>query len=216
MPVRNRHSRIGRISPHRESRYRSLVSEGETESPDASALAEIGRLREKIAQLEQRVRLLDDLAHQDSLVGLPNRRGFMRELKNLIARVGRYGESAAMLFVDIDGLKRINDSFGHRAGDEALIHVAALLGSGVRESDWVARLGGDEFGILLVHASEEIARETAERLTAQIEDSEKLVDGQRLPLGIAIGVAMIAGDETPEDVIDRADRAMYRDKSAAA
>lgn len=192
------------------------MSEGVTESPDASALAEIGRLRDKIAQLEQRVRLLDNLAHQDSLVELPNRRGFMRELKALIARVGRYGESAAMLFVDIDGLKRINDGFGHKAGDEALIHVAELLSHGVRECDCVARLSGDEFGILLVHASEDSARETAARLTAQIEDSEKEVDGQRLPLGVAIGVAMIDKADSPEAVIDRADRAMYREKSAAA
>jgi len=191
------------------------VTEGDIESPDASALAEIGRLRAKVAQLEQQVRLLDDLAHQDPLVELPNRRGFMRELRNLIARVGRYGESAAMLFVDIDGLKRINDSLGHRAGDEALIHVAGVLSGGVRESDWVARLGGDEFGILLAHASEEVARETAERLTAVIEASEKLVEGERLPLGIAIGVTMISGSDSPEDVIDRADRAMYRDKAAA-
>ncbi|MFP5330188.1 MAG: GGDEF domain-containing protein [Alphaproteobacteria bacterium] len=192
------------------------MTDGDIESPNASALAEIGRLRAKVAQLEQQVRLLDDLAHQDPLVELPNRRGFMRELRNLIARVGRYGESAAMLFVDIDGLKRINDSFGHRAGDEALIHVAGVLSRGVRESDWVARLGGDEFGILLAHASEEVARETAERLTAVIEASEKRVEGERLPLGIAIGVTMISGSDSPEDVIDRADRAMYRDKSAAA
>ena len=80
------------------------------------------------------------------LIDLPNRRGFMRELERLIARVDRYGIDGAMLFVDLDGLKIINDTLGHRAGDEALIQVAALLVKGMRHSDVVARIGGDEFG----------------------------------------------------------------------
>ena len=112
-------------------------------------IEEISLLRAKVARLQERVEQLDTLAHQDSLINLPNRRGFMRELERLIARVDRYGINAAMLFVDLDGLKMINDTFGHRAGDEALIQVANLLAKGVRSSDVVARIGGDEFGILL-------------------------------------------------------------------
>lgn len=169
-----------------------------------------------IAGLEERVRQLDALAHQDVLLPVPNRRGFMRELESLIARVSRYGESAAMLFVDIDGLKRINDSFGHKAGDEALIQVAAVLSHGIRKSDCVARLGGDEFGILLAHADEASARETAERLAALIDEHETHCDGNRLPLGVAIGLTVIGPNDTPESVINRADRAMYREKTAAA
>jgi diguanylate cyclase (GGDEF)-like protein len=176
---------------------------------------EIERLRDMIAGLEERIRQLDALAHQDVLIPVPNRRGFMRELDALIARVSRYGESAAMLFVDIDGLKRINDSFGHKAGDEALIQVAAVLTNGVRKSDCVARLGGDEFGVLLAHADETSARETAARLTAQIDEHESHCDGNRLPLGVAIGVTAIVANDTPDSVISRADRAMYREKSAA-
>lgn len=188
---------------------------GGTESRD-EPMAEIERLRETIARLEERVRHLDELAHQDPLVPVPNRRGFMRELEALIARVSRYGESAAMLFVDIDGLKRINDSFGHKAGDEALIQVAGALTGGVRKSDCVARLGGDEFGILLVHASEGSAVETARRLTATIEKCEVKCDGDALPLSVAIGVTMIAPSDTPDQAISRADRAMYDRKAAAA
>lgn len=190
------------------------MDKGGSESGD-DPLAEIERLREKIAGLEERVRLLDALAHQDALLPVPNRRGFMRELESLIARVSRYGESAAMLFVDIDGLKRINDSFGHKAGDEALIQVAGVLTRGVRKSDCVARLGGDEFGILLAHATEDIARETAERLTATIHEHESHCDGNRLPLGVAIGITLIDSNDSPESVIGRADRAMYREKNAA-
>ena len=183
--------------------------------PADDPFAEIERLREKIAGLEERVRLLDALAHQDPMLPVPNRRGFMRELESLIARVNRYGESAAMLFVDIDGLKRINDSFGHKAGDEALVQVAAVLTNGVRKSDCVARLGGDEFGILLAHATEDTARETAERLAGLIGEHESHCDGNRLPLGVAIGVAVIGANDSPDSVIGRADRAMYREKSAA-
>jgi PleD family two-component response regulator len=86
--------------------------------PD-SLLAEVRRLRTEIAQLNERVELLDRLAYQDVLIDLPNRRGFMRQLEGAIDRVSRYDDSAAMLFVDIDGLKMINDTFGHQAGDEA-------------------------------------------------------------------------------------------------
>lgn len=213
--VRNQDNRIGEISRAAQSGYPATVTEGATESPQAEALAEIERLREKIAQLEERVRQLDNLAHQDSLLELPNRRGFMRELERLIDRITRYGEGAAMLFVDIDGLKRINDSYGHKAGDDALIHIANLLSQGVRKSDCVARLGGDEFGILLSHASAESAREAAARLTAEIDGIEKNCDGNKVMLGVAIGMTMIEKDDVPDAVIARADRAMYREKPAA-
>jgi diguanylate cyclase (GGDEF)-like protein len=198
-----------------DSGYRDAVSIGGPES-QGDAFEEIEQLREKIARLEERVRTLDALAHQDALVSVPNRRGFMRELEALIGRVSRYGESAAMLYVDIDGLKRINDSFGHKAGDEALIQVAAALANGVRKSDCVGRLGGDEFGILLAHATEESARETADRLTSAIEQQESQCDGNRLPLSVAIGTTLINANDTPDEVIARADRAMYAEKSAAA
>ena len=178
-------------------------------------LAEVERLRREIARLEERVDLLDRLAHQDSLIDLPNRRGFMRQLERLIDRVSRYGDCGAMLYVDIDGLKLINDSFGHQAGDQALIEVAQRLSAGVRKSDCVARLGGDEFGILLEQADDSVARETAARLVALIADSEFCVDGACLPLSVAIGIGMIEAGDQPAQVIARADMAMYEEKVAA-
>jgi len=178
-------------------------------------LAEIGRLRAQIAQLEQRVEQLDLLAHQDTLVSLPNRRGFMRELEVLVDRARRYGETGAMLYVDLDGLKMINDTFGHKAGDEALIQVAQLLVGGVRRSDVVARIGGDEFGILLGHANEVSAHETAGRLVDMIADCDFMHEGDALPLSVAIGVAVIGADDEPEAIMARADEEMYRRKAAA-
>src|SRR5579884_314228 len=106
-----------------------------TDDADVQRLVEeISRLRGQVAQLQERVEQLDHLAHQDSLIDLPNRRGFLRELDRLIARVSRYDAKAAMLYVDVDGLKTINDGCGHLAGDQALIQVAGLLASGVRKS----------------------------------------------------------------------------------
>jgi diguanylate cyclase (GGDEF)-like protein len=178
-------------------------------------IGEIDALRDKVAQLQERVEQLDMLAHEDSLVDLPNRRGFVRALERVIDRVNRYEENAALLFVDVDGLKLINDSFGHQAGDEALIQVARLLVGGVRKSDVVARIGGDEFAILLGHSDAESARETAARLIDMIAGSEFRHGGKALPLSVAIGAAAIDADDTPETVMARADSEMYRRKAAA-
>jgi diguanylate cyclase (GGDEF)-like protein len=178
-------------------------------------IGEIGELRGKVAQLQQRIEQLDQLAHEDSLVGVPNRRGFMRALERLIDRVARYEEEAALLFVDLDGLKAINDSFGHQAGDEALVQVARLLIGGVRKSDLVARIGGDEFAILLSHSNEDAAHETASRLVDLIVDCEFTHAGEELPLSVAIGTALIRSEDTPETAMARADRDMYRRKVAA-
>lgn len=176
---------------------------------------EVERLRGMIRALEERVQQLDRLAHQDSLIDLPNRRGFMRQLERFVDRVRRYGDQAAMLFVDLDGLKAINDRFGHAAGDEALIRVAKLLSAGVRKSDFVARLGGDEFGILLERSDERMAVETSERLARKISACEFSYDGKMLRLGVAIGVGLIHADDTAASIMTRADKAMYEAKSAA-
>jgi diguanylate cyclase (GGDEF)-like protein len=178
-------------------------------------ISEIGALRGKVAQLQERVEQLDLLAHEDSLVGLPNRRGFVRALERLIDRVKRYDEKAALLFVDLDGLKLINDSFGHAAGDEALIQVARLLVGGVRKSDVVARVGGDEFALLLGHADLQTAEETAARLADLIAGSDFTHDGDAMPLSVAIGATPLTADDTPEAAMARADEEMYRRKAAA-
>jgi len=199
-----------------KSKGSGAMSDQLTDVADVERLIEeISLLRGKVAQLQERCEQLDQLAHQDFLIDLPNRRGFMRALDRLIDRVQRYGENAAMLFVDLDGLKDINDTFGHHAGDQALIQVARLLSGGVRKSDIVARLGGDEFGILLVHSEEANAHETATRLVDLIAGCEFMHGGDTLPLSVAIGVGMITGDDTPEAVMARADEEMYRRKDAA-
>ena len=160
--------------------------------------------------------LLDRLAHRGGLIDMPNRRGFLRQLEAAIDRVSRYDDSAAMLFIDLDGLKMINDTFGHQAGDQALIQVAEVLIDGIRKSDCVARLGGDEFAVLLERADEAKAVETAERLVSMITDCEFCFQGMCLPLSVAVGTTVVEPNDTPEAVMARADHAMYREKSVAA
>ncbi len=183
---------------------------------DRSALVEeVGRLRAEIARLEHRVRDLDRLAHYDSLVPVLNRRGFIRQLVKLVDRTDRYGDGGGVLFIDVDGLKLVNDSYGHHAGDAALVHVAQMLVGGVRQSDCVARIGGDEFAVLLERVNGEEAAETAARLVDQIAGTEFGHDGHASPLSAAIGIGMIEPGDKAEQVLIRADRAMYEEKAAA-
>lgn len=177
--------------------------------------ARIAELERRCAELDRRCAELDRLAHCDTLVPGPNRRGFLRQLELTIARFKRYRDPAAVLFVDLDGLKMLNDCFGHPAGDAALIHVAALLSRGVRESDCVGRLGGDEFVVLLDHADAATAEETARRLVDTIADEEFFVAGRPVPLSVAIGFTVIEADDTPSAILARADAAMYQGKAAA-
>lgn len=182
---------------------------------DAEALiGEIDRLRAEVARLEGRVMELDQLAYRDALVGLPNRRSFLDKLENLIARAERYGDSAALLFVDLDGLKQINDKFGHTAGDAALVEVAKLLVTTVRNSDSVARIGGDEFAILLERADELSAWQMGLRVVETVVGAQFCVNGSCLPLSVAVGVGVIRPGDTVQSVMDRADREMYRVKAA--
>ena len=181
----------------------------------ALLLDEIARLKEQVARLEQQVNELDRLAHVDALVPCANRRGMMRELESMIAQHERHGTPAAVLFLDLDGLKMLNDSFGHEGGDAALIHVAQQLLAGVRTEDCVARLGGDEFCILLDRADEESAIETAGRLVNLVAGDDFLFNGQPMPLSVAIGMTPVERGDTPAAVLARADQAMYRVKVAA-
>ena len=185
-------------------------------SVDTEALMEeIARLRGQVARLESRCEQLDREAHHDALVPVANRRGLVRQLEMLIARRERHDEHAALLFVDVDGLKYLNDTFGHAAGDAALIYLAKLMVGAVRQTDLVARLGGDEFAILLDHADASAATETAKRLVNAVAGSDFIHQGRPLPLSVAVGFTVIEQGDTAEAVLDRADREMYRDKAAA-
>jgi diguanylate cyclase (GGDEF)-like protein/PAS domain S-box-containing protein len=159
---------------------------------------------------------LQHLAEHDGLTELCNRRRFDDELLRAVADAGRHGETGALLLLDLDDFKFVNDTFGHGAGDELLRSVAGALQSRVRATDVLARLGGDEFAVLLTRTGTEEARRVAADLLAAVRDHTVIVDRRRVRVTTSIGVVVFDGDSgSKEDVLAAADRAMYQAKDAA-
>jgi diguanylate cyclase (GGDEF)-like protein len=169
-----------------------------------------------IAQLEaSRARILDLEARVeiDPLTEILNRRGFERELKRSLAYVKRYGTSAALVYLDLDDFKPVNDRHGHAAGDAVLKAVAAALVHHVRASDVVARLGGDEFAALLWNVSGPAAATKAAALEKAVLSTPVRWGSSTLVVGASTGVALLGALDTSEAVLARADEAMYARKN---
>lgn len=156
---------------------------------------------------EERLR---HIADHDGLTGLYNRRRFEQELDRHIAHGRRYGVDGALLVIDLDGFKRVNDGHGHRAGDRVLAAVAGVLRARLRESDLLARFGGDEFAVLMPHGGAAQAAELANLLVTAIRE----VSTPAGPLDASVGYALFEDAMTSSDeVLSRADDAMYADKA---
>lgn len=157
------------------------------------------------------------LVEHDPLTGLLNRRGFVRELMHEMAYSRRYGGGGAVLFLDLDNFKWVNDTLGHNGGDEVISEVARILGERLRETDALARLGGDEFAVLLPHTSSEEAQALSTSLVASVSDgcAVLLPAGRRVTLSIGINWFDKPGDRvTADDILIDADSAMYAAKDA--
>ena len=165
------------------------------------------------AHVQSRSRELESQANTDPLTGLGNLRALQRQLANLLDVHKRYLHPFGLLLMDIDGLKRINDSFGHQAGDRVLMQVAMSLRRSIRTVDTAARMGGDEFCVLLPQQDLKSAAKLAARLATAVE--EEVASPGDPPVTLSIGVAATPehGDDA-EALIDTADRAMYRAKAA--
>jgi len=173
---------------------------------------EVARLERELASARAQVAALAAFAQIDPLTDILNRRGLERELKRSLAHVKRYGVSAALVYLDLDGFKRVNDRYGHAAGDAVLKAVAMVLDRHSRESDVVARVGGDEFVLLLWNCSEADAQVKAQAIEAAIARMTPTHAGAVLQVGASCGVAMLLPLDRPQDLLDRADRAMYARK----
>src|SRR3984893_4175746 len=162
-------------------------------SPEASGdgKAEVRRLRTELAQALARIEQLQASADTDFLLEIPNRRGFERELNRAIAYIKRYRASGALVVLDVDRLKPINDAFGHAAGDEVLKAVVTTLLAQVRASDVVGRLGGDEFALLLWNLSETDAKAKAATLEEAIDSLTFEFDGRTITAGASAGVCLL-------------------------
>jgi diguanylate cyclase (GGDEF)-like protein len=156
---------------------------------------------------------LEDLAYRDELTELPNRRGSSRQLEVLISRARRHGHQLALLLIDADLFKAVNDDHGHAAGDVVLREVAHRLRERMRREDLVGRWGGEEFVVALPETTPDAAAAVAESLRAAIAGTPIEAHGAALHVTVSIGVAAWIGEDL-EDVVDRADRALYAAKAA--
>jgi diguanylate cyclase (GGDEF)-like protein/PAS domain S-box-containing protein len=155
---------------------------------------------------------LRHMADHDALTGLYNRRRFEEELDRHIAHGRRYGMDGALLILDLDEFKRVNDEHGHRAGDRALMAVARILRERLRESDILARFGGDEFAVLMPHGRAAEATELSNLLANAVREVSTPAGG----LDTSVGFALFEDLATSDDVLSHADAAMYADKGNAA
>jgi diguanylate cyclase len=150
----------------------------------------------------------------DPLTELPNRRALDERLQQEWARLLRHGGHLSVIMADIDHFKRVNDQFGHPAGDEVLRQVARLLADGCRESDMPARYGGEEFVVVAPETTAQAATDFAERLRTSICSRPLAVHGKAVEVTASFGVADNEGLKTPEELVHAADQALYRAKSA--
>jgi diguanylate cyclase (GGDEF)-like protein len=173
----------------------------------AAMLAELDLLRRKIVELEQ-------LADTDTLTPLANRRAFLRAVDRAIRLADRHQTQTALAFLDVDGLKAINDAYGHITGDAVLLHISERLRSAFRVTDLAARVSGDEFAILLDHVSEDDAEQRIGALVNAVANDPVRVGQKDLSIRLSWGLTMIRADDSVDVAMGRADAAMYRARSA--
>ena len=174
-----------------------------------TAKVTIRGLRTKLKGALRRVAELEAAADTDFLLDIPNRRGFERELQRAIAYMKRYRASGALIVLDVDRLKPINDSFGHAAGDEVLKAIAGALTRQIRASDVVGRLGGDEFALLLWNLSETDAKAKAAIFEQAVDELSFVFRGQHVTAGASAGVALLGPQSDAARALEEADAAMY-------
>lgn len=177
----------------------------------AKSVGDHTQLLERLVR--ERTEKLERLAHLDALTDLYNRRGFVDAVSRERNRASREGGTPGLLLIDLDMLKRINDSFGHHVGDAVLIEVAARLRRSARNYDICARWGGDEFVLLISDCDEKRLPKIADKMLASIANEPVYyVPGRALPVTVSIGACLVAPDETIEDIMKKADAALYAAK----
>jgi len=183
--------------------------------PDGS-VSGVYALINDISALKEVERRLDRLASSDPLTGLINRREFELRLSDAMARTRRSRSEMALLFMDIDHFKQINDRFGHAGGDAVLKHLADAMSASVRQSDTVARLAGDEFVVIVegLRSADEAGR-IAQKILASVARPVELDEGRAHSTSVSIGIAMYPGDATTATrLLANADQALYDAKAA--
>lgn len=204
MPMKNR----GRVPAKTASSRREGGAAGPKKAMSGDK-ATIRKLRAELKAAQRRIEELQASADTDFLLGIPNRRGFEHELRRAIAYINRYQARGALILLDVDRLKPINDAFGHAAGDQVLKAIAEVLTRQVRASDVVGRLGGDEFAVLLWNLSETDARAKAALLEAEIDRLTFVFEGRNITAGASAGIAILSPHCEAGRALEQADSAMY-------
>ena len=206
--------RKGVVATRKASPQRALPAPASRSSVASNgAKLTIRRLKAQLTRALARIEQLHASADTDFLLDIPNRRGFERELKRSIAYIKRYRASGALIVLDVDRLKPINDAFGHAAGDQVLKATVAALLNNIRASDVIGRLGGDEFALLLWNLSETDARAKAASLEAAIDGLSFVFRGRTVMAGASAGVAILGPHAEAGRALEEADSAMYARKA---
>lgn len=186
---------------------------------EAELTQQLADMQNKLDEMEK---LAEDAHHaieeqrkkamHDALTGLPNRESYQQRLEQEVSRIQRYGGSLSLMVCDIDLFKRINDTYGHLAGDKVLKIVARSLQSNIRDSDFIARFGGEEFVALMPETSAKEARLVAEKLRTRVEASPFNFKKEPVQITASFGISEFAKGENVEEVFQRADKALYKAK----
>jgi diguanylate cyclase (GGDEF)-like protein len=196
------------VAARKMARARTAPASGRQPVAD-SAKRTIRSLKAQLTEALNRIEALQAVSDTDFLLDILNRRGFERELHRSIAYIKRYHASGALIVLDVDRLKPINDAYGHAAGDQVLKAIVAVLSSQVRSSDVIGRLGGDEFALLLWNLSETDAKAKAASLEQAVDRLAFVFRGSTITTGASTGVAILGPHAEAGKALEEADSAMY-------
>lgn len=191
------------------TQIRSEIEEAETELDRMKQL-----LHRKETELRAVIVQAEEVSHTDALTFLPNRRQVMIDLQNAVEFSERYGTPLTVSLLDIDHFKRINDTYGHTAGDEVLRNLAGKFRNQIRHPDTIGRFGGEEFLIVLPHSTLKAAAEQADRLCEQLRSSPISIGTQEISVTVSVGIAQFKlHKDNWQSLLNRADAALYQAKN---
>lgn len=207
--------RVDAIALHvEEQRRKEDARNVQAEQQMRDLATRLQAMEQETGELRTRVTHARSQAVLDALTGVPNRLAYKERLEQEYARWRRYQSPLTLLVWDVDRFKYINDNYGHKSGDKALITIAHLLRDQIRETDFLARYGGEEFVMLMPATQLTDAQAVAEKLRASVETCNFHFRETTVPITISCGIAEFSANDAPENVFERADTAMYRAKKA--
>jgi len=202
---------------HHEKQQRIQAQQEVIEIQEKSRMELEQKVEERTLELEKANAMLQALAITDGMTGIFNRRHFMERGTHDLKMAQRYKRPIAMIMLDIDHFKQVNDTYGHAAGDQVLMNLVSICIRMKRETDIFGRLGGEEFGILLLETPAAMACEVAERIRCEVEASSVDYEGTSIKITVSIGVCAMEGDikfKTLDQLLKIADKRLYRAKES--